>query len=231
MFNLAAMEQNRILLYSDLCSIATSDNAEPLVDLQETVPKLKCKYEKLDMQVYLGDVMLVRASVADRLRAVQDTLECRMPGASLLVVYAYRHPDVQAKYFESRLQSITRDNPQLEGAELFEEVHKYVAVPEVAGHPTGAAIDLTITVDGRPIDMGTSIADFSKPDLLPTFAPGINESQKSNRLLLRELMLAQGFAPYNGEWWHFSYGDREWACFYNQGSAIYDQLYLENCTG
>lgn len=37
------------------------------------------------------------------------------------------------------------------------------------------------------------------------------DQQKENRFLLQDLMLLVGFAPYYGEWWHFSYGDREWA--------------------
>jgi D-alanyl-D-alanine dipeptidase len=33
---------------------------------------------------------------------------------------------------------------------------------------------------------------------------GISASQAANRKLLRTVMTAAGFKPYNTEWWHFS---------------------------
>jgi D-alanyl-D-alanine dipeptidase len=37
-------------------------------------------------------------------------------------------------------------------------------------------------------------------------------------------MTSVGFAPFDGEWWHFSYGDREWAYFYKKKNALYGQI-------
>jgi len=44
------------------------------------------------------------------------------------------------------------------------------------------------------------------------------------RLLLHDLMIEAGFAPYYGEWWHFSYGDAEWAAFYEKSKTLYSLL-------
>ena len=41
-------------------------------------------------------------------------------------------------------------------------------------------------------------------------------------------MLEQEFAPYDGEWWHFSYGDREWAFYYKKEKALYKQVNAED---
>jgi len=41
---------------------------------------------------------------------------------------------------------------------------------------------------------------------------------------LREAMVRAGFAPFNGEWWHFSYGDPEWAALWGEPAALYKQL-------
>ena len=38
-------------------------------------------------------------------------------------------------------------------------------------------------------------------------------------------MVAEGFAPFDGEWWHFSYGDREWAAFYGLSQTLYAHIY------
>lgn len=43
-------------------------------------------------------------------------------------------------------------------------------------------------------------------------------------MLLRDCMLTAGFAPYDGEWWHFSYGERDWAHYYKKPNAIYGQV-------
>lgn len=49
----------------------------------------------------------------------------------------------------------------------------------------------------------------------------ITEEQAYMRGMLHDVMLMEGFAPFYGEWWHFSYGDREWAVFYDSLEAIY----------
>lgn len=36
-------------------------------------------------------------------------------------------------------------------------------------------------------------------------------------------MVEAGFAAFSGEWWHFSYGDREWAAIWNKAAALYQQ--------
>ena len=71
--------------------------------------------------------------------------------------------------------------------------------------------------------MGTAYADWASP-LITTFAEGLTPAQQENRALLRRAMVAAGFAPFNGEWWHFSYGDREWALVWDAPAALYTQL-------
>jgi len=101
-----------------------------------------------------------------------------------------------------------------------------VALPSFAGHPTGGAVDVTLAENGRELNMGCAITDFSCQDLLSTFAAGLTDEQKRCRRWLHDLMLTAGFAPFYGEWWHFSYGDREWAAFYSRPQAKYGPLYL-----
>jgi len=44
-------------------------------------------------------------------------------------------------------------------------------------------------------------------------------------------MPARGFTNYAGEWWHFSYGDKEWAKYYGEQAAIYEQVNLNDNSG
>lgn len=106
-----------------------------------------------------------------------------------------------------------------------EKIHRYIAVPDVAGHPTGAAIDVTITdMQDNILDMGTAPHEFEKDSY--TFSPFISQEAWINRQLLRAVMVSAHFAPFDGEWWHFSYGDREWAKYFRKAAAFYAPIEL-----
>jgi D-alanyl-D-alanine dipeptidase len=70
--------------------------------------------------------------------------------------------------------------------------------------------------------MGTAAMEASRDSF--TFSPFVSRQAWDDRQLLRRAMMAAGFAPYDGEWWHFSYGDKEWARFYRKPGALYDQV-------
>ena len=195
--------------------------------VQDAAPEIICRYEKFDMAPYLGDRFALRDETIERLRRAAASLEILQPGARLRLVYGYRHPDIQASYFEQRKREANDRTPGLSEEELVSKTHLLTASPDVAGHPTGGAIDVTIDDLNGPLDMGSEIADFAS-DKIETFAEGLTDSQRKNRELLRRVLLESGFAPFDGEWWHFSYGDREWARYYEKPNAIYDQVRFGN---
>lgn len=168
--------------------------------------------------------MYVREEVAKKIKKAAIQLSRRMPGAKLRVVFAYRHPKIQKKYFNAQRKRIKKMFPGLKEKELQAKAHLLSASPDVAGHPTGGCIDLTITTMSGDLDMGTRIADFSNLERIRFSDIGVTARQKRNRTLLRTLMVNQGFAPFDGEWWHFSYGDREWAHFYKKSRAIFGPI-------
>jgi D-alanyl-D-alanine dipeptidase len=205
----------RILTYRDLAAVPVADNGEPLVamtaDLDSGIEVAELEYP------------FVRAGALERLKLAGRAVRKRNRRHTILVWCAYRSLTVQKNYFELQRAALKQEFPHLDEEALKEKVHLFVAVPEVAPHPTGGAFDLTIVCDGANLDMGTSYADFSSP-LIHTFVEGLTEVERANRLILREAMMDAGFAPFNGEWWHFSYGDREWAAFYGESRAIYSQV-------
>jgi len=119
---------------------------------------------------------------------------------------------------------LPRPGTQAEATRADPTPRSVVASPDVAGHTTGGAIDITIRYRGRELDMGTKIADFNDPELIKTNSARITSRQADNRKLLHDLLVRQGLAPFYGEWWHFSYGDREWACFYKKKKALYSEV-------
>lgn len=217
------MDDTRIIGYDEVVRIPGGENGEPLVDVRVYDHSIIAEHEKPDMRPYTGSVVYVRDTLAQKLARVNHA--CKEHGVQLRVVYGYRHPDIQRSYFETVRADITLRHPDLSQEEIDRLTHPFIAVPDVAGHPTGGAVDVCLADGvGNMLDFGTVIADFERADLIETFAPGITDLQRRNRMLLRQLMMHEGFVPFNGEWWHFSYGDREWACFTGAHSSLYSPI-------
>lgn len=219
------LDKKALLTAADLLDIPVSENGASMVGIQQRLPFLRVEYEKEDMLEYTGNDIFVREELIPLIEQAYQELQKKLPGHNFLVRYGYRHPEVQRRYFNNRYAVHKEDNPELDEEGLIELTHTQVALPTVAGHPTGGAVDLTIIdTEEKEFDMGTGIADYSEPEKCFTYSDNITAEQAQNRAFLAELMLNAGFAPYNGEWWHFSYGDREWACFYKKPSSLYEQI-------
>lgn len=208
--------KNKIATIFELQAIPYKENGEPLVNLENS--GIRCEYRRTNSGV---KSILVRESVFHKLQNVQRQLA---PNMQLIVVEGYRRFAFQEEYFLREFCSQFEANPCVKLSLLLEQTHQLVALPSVAGHPTGGAIDLTIAYNGQEVDMGGEIADFRLPHLLPTYSQYVTNEQSRWRIFLHNLMIAEDFAPFYGEWWHFSHGDREWAAFYNKTEAIYSPI-------
>ncbi|MDD3040663.1 M15 family metallopeptidase [Bacteroides sp.] len=218
--------EEKFLTYKDLKSTPVAENHEPMVSLK----KSGVKFTLLDGLIppSTGDDIFVRAGVSEKLKKAQLMIADLIDGCVLDIVYGYRSLAVQKNSYEEFRHIISNQpNPPTSEDELNEAIHRLVAVPEVAGHPTGGAVDVRIIdKDGKELDMGTPAHNFEKESY--TFNPFLSKQVWDNRQKLRQTMLGLGFAPFDGEWWHFSYGDREWATYYKKPYAIYDQIDLDS---
>jgi D-alanyl-D-alanine dipeptidase len=229
-------------------AVAVGASDEPLVDARKYDPSVLAS-QREDMVPYTGETVLVRDAVAKKLAAVNARL--RPDGYGLKVVYGYRHPEVQAKYFESRKAWLKKEwddsGREYTEDELNESADLFAAYPPLAGHVTGACVDVRIVRlddgeeldcspanpdpaeagerdDGVPASPGKTAAD--EEEFMKTFSNRVTPRQLANRLYLHDAMLAEGFAPFYGEWWHFMYGDREWAAFVGEKAALYGPVSL-----
>ena len=82
-------------------------------------------------------------------------------------------------------------------------------------HNYGCAVDLTIfdNAKNEQLDMGTEFDYFGNlayPRLETEMLNQgkLTEVQLNNRLLLRKVMIQNGFQPISSEWWHFNYYSR-----------------------
>lgn len=217
--------EDSFVKYQDLINIPSKDNKEPLVELSQ-IPFSYIQGMRA-MEKIAGKKILVRERVLKKLIAAQSFLQTKNPDLSLFVTFGYRDITIQTKRFLKRLQQVAEEKFYENPTDLYEAVHPSIAVPTVAGHPTGGAIDITIIniKTGRFLDFGSKQYDYSNIKYY-VFSPNISQKARANRMLLRKCMMNAGFAPFDGEWWHFSFGDKEWAFYYKKPYAIYSQKLL-----
>ena len=215
-------------LVSDLVIINVNESSKELVYLPDMVnPNIEFRIPKYlsisDNNNEIRNLFFYgRKEIAEKLDEISKELLNINKDASLVVSNVYRHPKIQEENFKKVFNDIKAKFPLLSQDEQIEKTHLMIAYPKVAGHTTGGAIDLSIKIGDTLLDMGCEIGDFDKEEYLPVKNSYITKEQFENRLMLRKLMICHEFAPFNGEWWHFSFGDREWAKIYNKEYAIYD---------
>ena len=136
---------------------------------------------------------------------IQVSKELEVKGYRLKVYDTYR-PVMAVKHFvfwgleDEDIRMKKYFYPSLEKQELFSK--GYIA--KKSSHSRGSTIDLTLLdmATGKEVDMGSPFDLFSEKSH-PDFK-GISESQYENRMLLRNEMTRNGFAPLDCEWWHFT---------------------------
>ncbi|MED4582544.1 M15 family metallopeptidase [Brevibacillus choshinensis] len=212
--------ESKLPTYKEFKRIPVHDNGESLVPIGG---EFEGKIQILeDYKKYTGNQIFVRSNVLKMLIQAQKALKEINQDYNLKILCGYRHPEIQEKTHNDIKQFLIDREPQLEGDDLTEAAHRFSAAPDVAGHPTGGAVDVRIIgSDGAPIDMGPAFVPDKDVHVFSLF---VERPVWNNRQLLRNCMVKAGFAPFDGEWWHFSYGDREWANYYGKAEAIYQQI-------
>ena len=146
---------------------------------------------------------LLTKEAARALKAVSN--EVFVQGYRLKVFDAYR-PACAVKQFvlwgieDTDVRMKPYFYPELDKQELFSR--GYIA--RQSSHSRGSAVDLTLLdmKTGKELDMGSPFdlfSELSHPD-----CRDITDEQYENRMLLQHVMVRNGFAPIDCEWWHFS---------------------------
>jgi D-alanyl-D-alanine dipeptidase len=137
----------------------------------------------------------------------------------------YRPMQKQIEYWESTLADFKKQFPQDAEEEIIRKVEIYIANPykEGSGHQTGAAIDITLCDEnGKLFDMGTEWRENISKTM--TFSNELTLQQQENRNTLMSAMVRSGFTNYFEEWWHFCYGELEWAVMTRIGKTKFLKL-------
>ena len=152
----------QMVKFQDLMKVKVKDNKEYFVPIE--IDKIPFGYATIfsEMEETLGKTMSVRKGTWERLLLAQKILQDKNSGLSLFITFGYRSLEIQTNRFLQRLKaysSIFFPNPY----DLYEEVHRSIAVPTVAGHPTGGAIDVIIVRNKnmQTINFGSKQYDYS----------------------------------------------------------------------
>ncbi len=186
----------------------------PVRDLDEPLVPLDARYGAR------GPGRLVRRSVADRLDAAQASLP---DGLSFRVAEGFRTPDAQQAIITSYAASLRRLHPTAGEAEVVHLTSRYVAPLAVAPHVAGAALDLTLVDDtGHELWLGCALDATPEESggACVTAAP-VDAEARLHRDLMAIALAGAGFVNYPTEWWHWSFGDRYWACLVGAEAALY----------
>lgn len=214
----------KIISSEELRKIKVIDNHEELVDLRVYNPLLRFNIASYVIKnggmKSMEDAHFVRKGVAIRLN---KAIELLPSGYRISIECGYRSPDIQQKSYDEVYKALKKDNPLWNEQELRKEMEKRVSEVDIAPHCSGGAIDLTILgPSNEELDMGTGTDEFSTDTY--TDSPSISSKARSNRNILINVMTQAGFINFPAEWWHWSYGDREWAYHQEEKTAIYDTV-------
>lgn len=151
---------------------------------------------------------LVRAGALRRLEAAALSLPA---GFGLTVLDGWRDPVLQGDLHD-RAYSDSSLPPGF--------VHRPSPNPRTpAPHHTGGTVDLTLSWDGLPLELGTQFDEFTPlafARALEDATDPVDVQARDLRRLLREALAAQGFVVLAREWWHFEYGTRLWGAVMGQ---------------
>ena len=155
---------------------------------------------------YRGNVVIVTLQAAMALKKVQQDLS--YANFAIKIFDAYR-PQQAVDFFvrwandpdDIRMKEIYY--PNVEKDELIPKGF----IAEKSSHTRGSTVDLTIiSLDtGAELDMGTAFDLFDQKSW-PSDTT-VTVQQRANRMLLRSVMMKNGFVGLEEEWWHFTLFD------------------------
>ena len=189
-------------------------NPSGFVLLADFVPQVIQEIRYYSTYNFIGDRIdgyeepcaIITKEAARALKSVSN--EMIVQGYRLKIFDAYR-PACAVKHFvlwgieDQDIRMKQYFYPDLVKQELFSK--GYIA--KQSSHSRGSTVDLTLfdMKTGKELDMGSPFDLFSETSH-PDFK-SITEEQYSNRMILRQVMIRNGFKPIDCEWWHFTLSD------------------------
>ena len=133
--------------------IPIQNKSETFIDLKNLGNRIKVDTSMNQIASNSIYFSYARLSIAEKLLEAVNYLP---PNINFYIKEAYRPLRQQQKSFKKVLKHYNEIYSNLSDEEIYKETCKYVAPPECAPHPTGAAIDITlISSSNIELDLGT----------------------------------------------------------------------------
>ena len=226
------LSRNTIIDKESLDKIPIIECGERMVQISNHLPSIIPRMSKYRAEFSGGQTLWVRETLVNMLAEAVRQLE---PYYRLVMYDAYRPIAYQQQRYQQVYNDIKQRHPESDESTIEQLAFHVVFPPDTnpqksPPHATGGAIDVTLIIaDGSEIDMGSRYGHYSNDDENErhmTNSKLISETQYRNRQILIAPLVEAGFCNYPGEWWHFMYGDREYAAYEGLSHAVYGRADL-----
>lgn len=211
-------------------ALPINEQAEPLVSVSYLPEKIivSPQYFIQGLAGTLPEIFLRSGAFEHLVKATHS-----LPSGYKLVVFdAWRSIITQQALYESYQQQLAKANPTWSASQLKAATLRIVALPSTLAdkpspHNTGGSIDLSIVdPQGRLLEMASPFDDtsnYAKTSYFEENQPTnpTEVTARNNRRWLYQIMLTAGFTNYPEEWWHYDFGNQNWAYQSQQNQAIY----------
>jgi D-alanyl-D-alanine dipeptidase len=188
------------------------DNGEPLVKISDVCPGLIYKLDG-------NRIAYARKTVAEMLKKAKRYLP---EGITFVVRDAWREKTRQEGVLKHFTKKFATENPDWDKKRIMEEVYKFAAPAdgsEASGHLCGASLDLRLIRNGRRLPMKSGKLTYQEN--AKSHQPKLPKYIQKNRMMMYDALKKAGFANVDNEYWHWCYGDVEWATKTGSKIAIY----------
>ncbi len=199
--------------------IRIKDNGEPLVEVKKYCPDFMIRIDRgvdgKPRKAYL------RKGIVLKLKKARSYLP---KGMTFVIRDAWRPADLQEKIKQKFVAMFMKKNPTWTKKRAIQETKKYVANSKgifASGHMTGGAVDLRLIYakTGKRVPMRSWKLTYQEN--AQPIQPKLKPHLQRNRQIMFDALLKVGLTNYPSEFWHWSYGDAQWARRVGEKVAVY----------
>lgn len=222
-FSERPLDSGKALDWVAIRAIPICEGGEPLVRLADSARmRVDSAYFRMGVEG-ADEAVFVRQSVS---RMLYDAAQKLPEHLGLAVLDGWRPAVVQRALRRQIRAEIVRQHPTLPETEVTQLLNQFAADPETPDfhlpHQTGGSVDVTLfdRRNGAVLDMGGA---FDEPGEVSYSLAYENTTHPAcaHRRILIHTMLQTGFTNLPTEWWHFDFGNQNWAFFSDATQAQY----------
>ena len=189
--------------------------------------KVDMQYPKLGMDNAI-DKCYLKKEVYERLKIAAINLP---DGYTLVILDAYRPFELQKELFD-KYSIIIEKKFHLENYSENDKhnfINKFVSIPDKynpPAHTTGGAVDVTLAYKDKYLNLGCNFDEFcdrTYTNYYKDYKDLESINIHNNRMILYNSMIKAGFTNLASEYWHYDYGDKNWA-YITGNDVLYDEI-------